>query len=122
MNVETTVSVYSVVTVGRGGDTEERVNERTQRYLYDHTTIVESYHDEHDRLSFFIVKTTVSSDDIDHETGADKVHGRDTKKLIKEVFYLANYQLDRIASGLGGGIIAGSLFEAQQLLVEAARA
>jgi len=117
MNVETTmrhelsVSVYSVITQRaefEADPTDGPVGEqrRLQAYLYDHTTIVESHGN--DNYVYTIVKTT-----------AVDCYNRAPGAVIDQAFYLANYQLDRLGSGLIGGILAGSYDEAQALLADA---
>lgn len=118
MNVETSVSVYSLVT-----DTSEatgpesfaiaKSRRRIEAYLYGHTTIVDSY--DGGKYVFHIVKTTVNLD-VDSET-KQPTHTSD-RDAVREAFFLANYQLNRFSSGLIGGILAGSRNEAQALLAE----
>lgn len=113
MNIETSASVYSVLTASAEPDERNRV----AAYLYDHSTVVEEYPG--DRFTFFILKTT-ANDVIDSETRTS--FGSSNRDLVAEAFYLANYQLDRFASGSIGGILAGDLHEAKQLVAETVNA
>jgi hypothetical protein len=132
MKVKISSSIFSVITapINDHTDTDEVNVESSKRhvgaYLYDHSKIVLT--EITNRFVFHIVETTsythVETESTDatsvHQTPTD-LYGRGAAELIKELFYLANYQLNRLGSAPLGGILAGSYDEARELLAEAAR-
>ena len=119
MNVQVSASVFSVVTQRAGLRPHVDLRDELQAYLYAHTEIIEEFAGLGEGgYVYYIVKTT-ATDIIDSETRRSAQSSQ--RDLVQEAFYLANYQLDRLSSGLIGGILAGSKSEAERLLGETVR-
>lgn len=110
MHVHLSCDVYSVLTA--------RIGELSavEALLYGHTTVVDT-HEAGGHYLFVIVKTTATQV-VEHKDG----HGVGASvgtHVTDEAFRLANVTIQRCASGLVGGIIAGSREEAEELVSDA---
>lgn len=114
MKIELSASVYSVVTI-KYEDTE-----RLKAYLYDHTvvedfpgySIATAFEDHGKKIVPALLKTTVTVD-CDPATIAAELN-----KARDRVLFLADYQLNRLASGMMQGTMVGTKQEAEMACVE----
>lgn len=107
---EIDVNVYSVVTIPT-----EDVERVTSAYLYDATTVVESFDLPNTRRvanSAVVLKSAVTA------TYGRNPHDLATtfRDTAASAIQLATYQIDRLASGLHPGRVCGTLADAHEFV------
>lgn len=101
MNGNVEVKVHTLVVTTRGRD-------EIERYLYDHTRIVEKV--EGERIgNAFILCTTHTRECNDNDVIEHDMH---------DVEGLARYQADRFASGLISARVIGTLFATREAMID----